>query len=81
MRQQLARLIDDRWVPVKRRVSFAGGFSGSIMIWRNIGYRSPLRFAVHAVKRLISRVREREKAIRLFLNRRLRFGESRRDQP
>src|SRR2546428_10384586 len=80
MREQIARLIDDGRVPVKRRVSFAGGFSRSVMLWRNIGDRSPLRFAVYAIKRLIPCVRQFEKTICAFLDGGFCFSESWRNQ-
>src|SRR5215831_5081595 len=75
MRDQLTRLIDDRRVPIKRCVCFGGSFSCGIMLGRHIGDGGPLRFAVYSIKRLIPRVRECEKTIRPFLNRRFWSGE------
>src|SRR6266436_540364 len=80
MRQQLARFTDDRRVTVKRCVSFAGGFSGSIMIGCDIGNGGPLRFAVYAIKRLIPGIRQHEKTICAFLDRGFCFSESCRNQ-
>jgi len=77
MREQFARLIDDGRVPVKRSVSLAGRFRRSIVFRRHIRDGDPLRLAVYAVERLITRVRKCQKTICALLNWRLCCGDRR----
>ena len=72
MREQFARLIDDGRVPVKRSVSLAGRFRRSIVFRRHIRDGDPLRLAVYAVERLITRIRQCQKTIRALLDGRFR---------
>src|SRR5438094_3921718 len=71
MRQQFARFLDDRRIPIKCGVCFGRSFSSGVVLRRYIGNRKPLRLAVYAKQRLIAGVGKREKTIRPFLNRRL----------
>src|SRR5881409_455805 len=52
MRQEFARFTDDRRIPIKCCVGFAGGFRCGVMLRRHVGHGKPLRFAVHTIERL-----------------------------
>jgi hypothetical protein len=67
MRQEFARLADDRRITFKGCMRFPGCLRGSIVLRGPISNRSLLRFAIHAEKRLIPGVREREKTTRPLL--------------
>jgi hypothetical protein len=54
MGQEFARLADNCRVAIERRVSFASRFSSGVVLGCDIGDRSPLRFAVYAIQRLIA---------------------------
>src|SRR5437773_4882681 len=71
MRQQFARFLDDRRIPIKCGVCFGRSFSSGVVLRRYIGNRKPLRLAVYAKQRLIAGVGKREKTICALLNRRL----------
>lgn len=70
MGEQFMRFGDQRRIAVERSVCFAGRFQSGVMLRRHIGSREPLRFTVDHKQCLISGVRQLQKTVGSFLNRR-----------
>ena len=68
MRQQFARLVDDRSITIERGVRFAGRLGRGIVLRCYISNRIPLRFAVHSINSLIPGIRQRQKMIGALLD-------------
>ena len=68
MGEQFARFGNERRIAVEGGIRFAGGLRCGVVLRRHISHSEPLRFAVHAIERLVAGVGQFQETIGAILN-------------